>query len=279
MKKPKFINTENNLILAVLFVIILFTTSCTAYKKLPYMQTAQNAELLKTVTHQPKIMPNDILSITVNSSIAGAATSFNLPLVPAGISNIVQSSAGTGGGGSLQNYLVDQFGNINFPVLGTINIAGMTLKEAQNYIASLIFPQYISENPIVNIRLLNFQVAVLGEVNRPGTYSSSNGQMTVLDAIADAGDLTIYGKRDNILLVRTDGNGQTKFFRFDIQDKNFINNHELFFLQQNDKLYVEANKAKGNNSAFGTMQSMTLSIIGTSISVISLAVSLYRISK
>ena len=275
MIKIKLVNIK--FILSALVIIVLCTTSCTAYKKLPYMETAKNSELLNTVAHQPKIMPNDILSITVNSSIEGAAASFNLPLIPSGTSNIIQSSTGGSSGGSLQNYFVDQQGNINFPVLGTLKIAGMTLKEAQIYIASLIFPQYIAENPIVNVRLLNFQVSVLGEVNRPGNYSSSNGQMTVLDALAHAGDMTIYGKRNNILLVRTDENGETKFFRFDIQNKNFINNHELFFLQQNDKLYVEANKAKGNNSAFGTMQSMTLSIIGTSISVISLAMALYKL--
>ncbi|MCL1867932.1 MAG: polysaccharide biosynthesis/export family protein [Paludibacter sp.] len=266
-------------LLAALIVTLSLTTSCTVYKKLPYMQQAENAELLQTTSHQPKVMPNDVLSITVNSNIEGAAASFNMPLVPSGISNVMQTSAIVGAGGSLQNYLVDQNGNINFPVLGILKVAGMTLQEVQNYISSLIFPQYISESPIVNVRLLNFQVAVLGEVNSPGTYSSSTGQMTVLDALAAAGDMTIYGKRDNILLVRTDENGKTKFFRFDIQDKNFINNHELFFLQQNDKLYVETNKAKGNNSAFGTMQSMTLSIIGTSISVISLVLTLIRFAK
>lgn len=279
MEKLKLTDINKNFFLFVSVVTILFTTSCTAYKKLPYMETAENSELLNTVSHQPKIMPNDIISITVNSSIEGAAASFNLPLVPIGVGNVVQTSAGSGGGGSLQNYLVDQNGNINFPVLGTLKIAGMTLKETQNYIASLIYPQYISEKPIVNVRLLNFQVSVLGEVNHPGTFTSSNGQMTVLDAIAAAGDLTLYGKRNNILLVRTNENGETQFFRFDIQDKNFINNSAIFFLQQNDKLYVETNKAKGNNSAFGTMQSMTLSIIGTSISVLSLAISLYRLGK
>ena len=273
MKKTKFI-------LVALVVIALLTSSCTAYQKLPYMEAAKNAELLRTTSHQPKIMPNDVLSIIVNSSIEGAAASFNLPLAPTGVGNVIQTSAAAGGGGGgLQNYLVDYQGNINFPVLGTLKVAGMTLLEAQDYIASLIYPQYISQKPIVNVRLLNFQVAVLGEVNRPGTYPSTNGQMTVLDALAAAGDMTLYGKRDNILLVRTDENGQTKFIRFDIQDKNFINNHELFFLQQNDKLYVETNKARGNNSAFGTMQSMTLSVIGTSISVISLVLTLIKFSK
>jgi polysaccharide export outer membrane protein len=265
------------LLLVGLVITVSLTTSCTVYKKLPYMYEAQNAEMLKTTAHQPKIMPNDVLTITVNSNIEGAATSFNLSLVPTGVGNLIQSSGSIGG--SLQNYFVDQNGNINFPVLGILQVAGMTLNEVQDYITSLIFPQYISEKPIVNVRLMSFHVSVLGEVNHPGTYGSSNGQMTILDALAAAGDMTIYGKRDNVLLVRTDEKGETKFFRFDIQDKNFINNHELFFMQQNDKLYVETNKARGNNSAFGTMQSMTLSVISTSISVISLAITLYRLAK
>lgn len=266
-------------VLSLLIVTVLFTTSCTAYKKLPYMQTAKNAELLKTAAHQPKIMPNDFLSITVNSNIEGAAASFNLPILPTGANNVVQTNTIYSSGGGLQNYLVDRDGNINFPVLGTLKIAGMTLKEIEDYIISLVFPKYIAEKPVVNVRLLNFQVSVLGEVNRPGTYVSDNGQMTILDALAAAGDMTIYGKRDNVLLVRTDEDGETKFFRFDMQNKDFIDNHELFFLQQNDKLYVETNKAKGNNSAFGTMQSMTLSVIGTSISVMSLVVTLMNLKK
>ncbi|MDR1653528.1 MAG: polysaccharide biosynthesis/export family protein [Prevotellaceae bacterium] len=262
----------NRLIFILSGTAILFLNSCTAYKKLPYLQGATNAELLRTRQHEPRIMPNDIITITVNSNVEGAATNFNLPLVPANIGNITQTTtSGSGSGaGSLQNYLVDTRGNINFPVLGTLKVAGKTLKEAQEYITSLIYPQYIVEEPVVNVRLLNFQVAVLGEVTRPGTYSAANGQMTVFDALAAAGDMTIYGKRNNILLVRTNENGQTKFFRFDIQDKNFIANQELFFLQQNDKLYVETNKAKGNNSAFGTLQSLGVSVISVAMSAISL---------
>jgi polysaccharide export outer membrane protein len=260
----------NKLTLTLLGTIsVLLLNSCTAYKKLPYMQTAKNAEILRTTPHQPKIMPNDILSITVNSNIEGAASSFNLPLVPTGLNTVVQGTT-ISGGATLQNYLVDQEGNIEFPVLGTLKVAGKELKEARDYIASLIYPQYIAEKPVVNVRLLNFQVAVMGEVNRPGTYTSQNGQMTILDALAAAGDMTLYGKRNNVLLVRTNENGETKFFRFDMNDKKFINNHELFFLQQNDKLYVETNRAKGNNSAFGTMESLGLSALSVLISAVSL---------
>ncbi|MFV0536870.1 MAG: polysaccharide biosynthesis/export family protein [Dysgonomonas sp.] len=221
--------------------------------------------------HEPVIMPNDIISITVNSTVPGAANDFNLPMVPNNLSNALQttvtSSATTG---SLQNYLIDKEGKINFPILGELKLGGMTAKEAQNHITSLIYPRYIAEKPVVNVRFINFGVSVLGEVAKPGIYNSANGQMTVLDALAAAGDMTIYGKRDNVLLVRVLENGEIAMHRIDMQDKNLVLNKDIFYLQQNDKLYVEPNKAKGNNSNFGTLQTIGLSALSIVISVIAI---------
>jgi len=265
-----------NKLLVLLFSLTLFFSSCTGYKDIPYLKNTDDltqAELLSTAgIHEAQIMPNDIISITVNSNIAGAAADFNLPLVPNNSDNVIQttSSASTFGAGSLQNYIVNKDGYIDFPVLGKIKVGGLKVEEAKDYIASLISPKYISEKPVVNIRLLNFRVSVLGEVARPGVFQSQNGQMTLLDALAYAGDMTIYGKRDNVLLLRIKENGEIMHYRINLQDKNLLLNKEIFYLQQNDKIYVETNKAKGNNSRFGSFESISLSAISIIISVIAI---------
>ncbi|MFR9166939.1 MAG: polysaccharide biosynthesis/export family protein [Dysgonomonas sp.] len=222
--------------------------------------------------HEAKIMPNDILSITVNSTITGAATDFNLPVVSRENSNSVQTniSRAEAQSGSLQNYLVNNKGYIDFPILGELKLAGMSLQEAEDYVASLIYPKYISEKPIVNIRFLDFKISVLGEVARPGVYKSENGQMTIFDALASAGDMTIYGKRDNVLLMRLKDTGEIELHRINLQNSDLVLNKDIFYLQQNDKLYVETNKAKGNNSRFGTFESISLSALSIVISVIAI---------
>lgn len=272
--------TERNVLkilntVLLLSLAIFFFSSCNGYKQLPYLKNADYTipEELTSMTsvHEPIIMPNDIISITVNSTIPGAAVDFNLPILPSNLNNAIQSTVtSSASAGSMQNYLIDKDGKLNFPVLGELKLGGMTAKEAQDYISSLISPRYIAEKPIVNIRFVSFTVSVLGEVAKPGIYNSSNGQMTILDALAAAGDMTIYGKRDNVLLVRLLENGEVVTHRIDMQDKNLIFSKDLFYLQQNDKIYIEPNKAKGNNSNFGTLQTIGLSALSIVISVIAI---------
>ncbi|HCO67219.1 MAG TPA: hypothetical protein DIT04_05610 [Dysgonomonas sp.] len=256
-------------------LIVLFD-SCTSHKKIPYFKNIDEftqEELLTTYgIHEARIKPNDILSITVNSNIPGAAVDFNLPVVPSNYDRIVQTNVtvSTTGSGSLQNYLVSKDGFISFPVLGDLQIMGMTTEELQDYIVQQIYPRYISEKPVVAVRMLNFKVSVLGEVNRPGIYESENAQMTILDALAAAGDMTIYGKRESVLLLRTDDQGVVMAHRINLQDKRIINDKNFFYLQQNDKLYVETNKAKGNNSTFGTAQTIGLSALSILISIVAI---------
>lgn len=229
-------------------------------------------EMTKGV-HEAIIKPSDILSITVNSEIKGAAEDFNLPMIPTNSNLSVQTQvvASSHTSGTLQNYLVDKEGTINFPVLGTLKLAGMTIQQAQEHIAEAISPQYIGTKPIVNVRQLNFQVSVLGEVKNPGIYKVENGQMTILDALAAAGDMTIYGKRDNVLLVRIQDDGELAFHKIDLRDKHFVLNKDLFYLQQSDKIYVQPNRARGNSSSFGTLETITLSALSVLISIIAIA--------
>lgn len=271
---------KNNFYLSISVLIIsislIFFNSCTSYKKIPYLSDLdeeKREELLSTPgIYETTIKPNDILSITVNSTVQGAATDFNLPLVPSNYDKAVQtnvSSSSTTLGG-LQNYLVDKDGLINFPVLGKLKVSGMTVKQIQDHITGLIYPRYISVEPVVNVRLLNFKISVLGEVNRPGIYESENGQMTILDALAAAGDMTIYGKRENVILVRITDTGDIMTYKINLQNKDIAIDKNTFFLQQNDKLYVETNKAKGNNSSFGSTQTLGISALSILISIVAI---------
>lgn len=267
---------KNNIYLSIFVLVVLtnlvFLNSCSSYKKLPYFDDLEYSSKTNLETNEVLIKPNDILSITVNSTVPGAAVDFNLPVVPLNYDKAIQTTTtmSTTSSGSIQNYMVDKDGMINFPVLGRLKIGDMTTKQAQEHITGLIYPRYISEKPVVNVRLLNFKVSVLGEVNRPGIYESENGQMTVLDALAAAGDMTIYGKRDNVLLVRITSTGEVITHRINMQDRRIIADKDIFYLQQNDKLYVETNKAKGNNSSFGTVQTIGLSAISVLISIIAI---------
>lgn len=218
----------------------------------------------------------DLLTITVNSNTPEAAMPFNLPLIPnqSGFNSYNQGNAMSGSGGSLQNYLVDTNGDIMFPIIGKIPAAGMTKSELSSYINQEISPRYIKENPIITIRYANFKVSVLGEVNRPGVCAIDNEKISIFEAIAMSGDLTIFGKRDNVLLIR-ENNGKRETIRLDLRDKRLISS-PYYFLQQNDILYIQPNDPKSRSSALSTAETISISVVGTLISLTSLLVNLLK---
>jgi len=262
----------------LLFVISLFTflSSCTAYKKLPYLKEAEtlSEEQIKSTAmiYEAKIMPNDILSITVNSRTKGIVQDFNLTLLPSGSEEAINKNYTVTStmSGTLQNYIVDKNGNLNFPVLGNVYVAGLTRTELEDKLARLIYPKYINELPIINVRFLNFKVSVLGEVARPGMYTSENSVITLFDALALAGDLTIYGKRNNVMLLRENEKGEIIVYRINLQDKDILLNKDIYYLQQNDKIIVEANKTRGNASSIGSLESISISVISVLITIVAL---------
>lgn len=278
----------NNLRMLIISAVVacLILNSCTAYKKLPYLTNIAQGDTITPLVqgqgvHEPALKPNDILTIVVNSTIPGAANDFNLMVLPgqgASSLNTTQVTSSLSGTmtGTLQNYQVDRDGNIDFPVLGKILVKQMTPSLLKDYLANRIYPQYITQRPTVTVRLLNFQVSVLGEVTKPGSYSSETGSMSVFDALAAAGDLTIYGRRDNVMLIRTDEFGNVKTFRINLQDKNTIAQKDIYYLQQGDKIYVEANKAKGNSSAISTATTIGISFASILVSVATLIVSITK---
>lgn len=278
----------NNLCMLIISAVLgcLILNSCTAYKKLPYLTNVAQGDTVTSLirnqgVHEPLLKPNDILSIVVNSNIPGAANDFNLPVLPGqGASALnpttVNANSVSGTSGTLQNYLIDRDGNIDFPILGKVQVANMTPLQLKDYLTEQIYPKYITQRPTVTVRLLNFKVSVLGEVTKPGTFQSETGEMSIFDALAAAGDLTIYGRRDNVMLIRTDEKGNVETYRINLQDKNSVANRNIYWLQQNDKLYVEINKAKANNSAIGSETTIGLSLVGMALSVATLIISIVK---
>lgn len=263
------------------FLLIVLLTGCNAYEKIAYLQHAGNQAQLTENDHNPVPDPiikvGDVLIITVNTNTPEAAIPFNLPLIPAGEST-KNYSVGNGSyisyGLSMQNYLVDMQGDIIFPVIGKIKVAGLKKKELSDKIKSEIFPRYITEEPIIMVRFGNFKISVLGEVAKAGSFPIDNEKVSVFEALAMAGDMTIYGKRESVLLIR-ENNGTRETVRLDLRDKNLVNS-PYYYLQQNDVIYVEPNNSKARSSAISSAESLSISIVGTLISLSTLIINVIK---
>lgn len=262
--------TYNILFLSILVALL---SSCGSTKNIAYFQNSDQVDFeLSRMLYDAKIMPKDILSITVSTSNPEAAKPFNLS-VPTMFSS---SNNSLNTNGNLQSYLVDNEGCIDFPIVGTLQVGGLTKSDCEQLIRAKILP-YLNknENPIVTVRMTNYKISVLGEVNRPGMFTVSNEKINILEALAQAGDLTIYGVREKIKLIREDATGKKEIHVLNLNDASIINS-PYYYLQQNDIVYVEPNKVKSRNSNVGTTTGLWLT--GTSI-LVSLASLLYTILK
>lgn len=239
--------------------------SCADTKKIAYFSDVADSAYVKSKSGlEPVIQKKDILSISVSSLNPDASIIFNepnLPITPN--ANTTTTSPQTAG------YLVNDDGNIKFPMLGDVKAAGLTQKELSKYLTNELSERKLLLDPIVNIRFLNFRVTVLGEVAHPGVIYSPSEQISVLEAIGAAGDLTIYGLRDNVILIRQQGD-QKLMKRLNLNSSELLTS-PYFFLKSNDVLYIEPGKTKVAASD-RTLQ--LLPIIFSGISVVVLALSL-----
>lgn len=260
--------------LFLLLAVLLALASCQSYKNVPYLQNSE-ALLSDTVArplYDARIQPKDLLTITVNTTDPSAAAPFNLTVqtpINANISNMYTTMQP-----SLQQYLVDNDGSINFPVIGTIRVGGMTKREAENFIAGQLKP-YLKEVPIVTVRLSNYKISVLGEVARPGTFTVSNEKVNVFEALAMAGDLTIWGLRDNVKLIREGTDGHSSIIPLNLNDASLVES-PYYYLQQNDVLYVTPNKTKSKNSDIGSSTTYWFTSTSILISVANLLITIFR---
>ena len=247
--------------------------ACSSYKNVPYLQDAglKEAMVAEEPLYDAKIMPKDLLTVTVNTTDPEAAAPFNMTVQTA---QNLATSRSTYSQPMLQQYLVNNDGTIDFPVLGQLKVGGLTKNEAENMIREKLKP-YLRETPIVTVRMANYKISVLGEVARPGTFTVSNEKVNVLEALAMAGDMTIWGMRDNVKLVREDALGKREIVELDLTTSDIITS-PYYYLQQNDILYVTPNKTKAKNSDIGSSTSLWFSATSILVSVASL---LYNILK
>jgi polysaccharide export outer membrane protein len=245
----------------LLFTILL--TACASREDMVYFQGIKS---LKTSYDRGSIdtrfKPDDQLSITVSSIDNEAAMPFNLPVAAFNVS-------GSRGVGSplLQTYLIAKDGTIEYPQLGKLSIVGLTRLETIELFKKKL--RTFLKDPIVNITLLNFKFTVLGEVNNPGLFPLTNERITLIEAIGRAGDLTVYGKRKNVLVIRETEGGK-KINRIDLTTPDLFNS-EFFYLQQNDVIYVEPNKPRINSSTNSSTNGIIISGVSLLLTIISIS--------
>ena len=264
-----------NLLLIALLVGAI--TSCGSSKGVAYLQDDDSdglfaiefADQTKTM-FDARIMPKDLLTITVSATEPEAVRPFNL-VMPSFTSG---ADIRTTGQSQLQTYLVDNSGYVNFPVIGQIQLKGLTKSQAEEKIKGLVM-EYVKEEPIVTVKSVNYKISVIGEVARPNTFTIVNEKVNIFEALAMAGDMTIWGRRDNVKIIREDAEGQKKIIYMNLNDKNLIYG-DNFYLQQNDVVYVEPNKVKAQNSGIGQSTTLWFSAVSVLVSVAGLVVNILR---
>ena len=235
--------------LLLLVAVAIGAASCSSktYKNINYFQDIQaDTTWAMKVNKGILIQPQDKISIIVSTRDPELAAMFNLTYA-----RYTTGSESTGvngaGGGNMLGYVVDSNGEINFPVLGAVYVAGMTRWELSNHIRQELIDRELLRDPVVTVEFMNFKVSVMGEVKTPGTYTIVGDKVTILQALSLAGDLTIYGKRENVTVVREQGKKRSAY-QIDLRNTEDLFGSPAYFLQQNDVIYVYPNKVRAGQS-------------------------------
>lgn len=255
-----------------LVLSILLLTSCMSTKNVTYFQNKEQIDLtLSKQLYDAKIMPKDILQIQVFSMTPEASEPFNL--LKSGSSTTTTSSTSQN---SVYNYLVDNDGTVVMPIIGTVQVGGLGMRDAEQLIKSKIQP-YLSEseNVVVHVRMMNYKYAILGGVRSPGLYTTQNEKVSILEAIAQAGDLTTFAYRDRIFLIRENAEGQKEYHQLNINDANIVSS-PYFYLQQNDVIYVEPRKTEARNSFISANTTIWFSLTSSLMSIATFIIALSK---
>lgn len=243
-------------------IIVLMLTSCGSRKELVYYQDIDSFKI-NTSGYTSFLQPDDLLTIIVKGETPEAVAPYNMPNIsyPGTEARALEVQR-------LFTYLIDSEGNINFPSLGKVKIGGLTRIDAEHLLLQKL-SLYVT-NPKVDLRILNFKVSVQGEVTRPGTFPIASERITLLEALSLAGDLTVYGKRTNVLVIR-ENDGVKSVQRIDLTKSDFINS-PYYYLRQNDVVYVEPNKTKVNASVVGPNIGVILSGVSLLVTILALTI-------
>ena len=251
--------------------MVVLLAACSAPKEVLYLQ---DISLIKEEaidkSYEVIIHKDDLLAIIVNSKDPELALPFNMPLVSyqIGGQNVSQQR--------LVGYLVNQDGNIDFPILGEIHVEGLTRMQVTELLKKRLIEAELIKDPIVTVQFLNFKVSVIGEVGRPGTFDISGDRITLLEALSMAGDLTIYGRRDRVAVIR-EKDGKRSILYHDLRSSDIFQS-PCYYLQQNDIVYVEPNNAKTGQSRINSNNSVGVWLSGVSVlaSITSLLVTMFK---
>ena len=231
---------------AVAAIVLVASCNPKTYQQINYIQDVErDTTMAMQVNRGVVIQPHDQLSIVVSSRTPELSLQFNLPVASYQAGSEIVSSTG-GGTHRLMGYVVSNEGTINFPVLGVIPVAGKSRWELQDYIREEITLGGYIKDPIVTVEFMNFKISVLGEVSSPGSYSVTGDKITIFQALALARDLTIYGRRDMVEVVR-EQNGERKVYVLDLRDTDIFSS-PAYYLQQNDVVYVVPNSVRAGQS-------------------------------
>jgi polysaccharide biosynthesis/export protein len=255
------------------FIFFYFLSACSPIRNIAYFEDLTDSSKIYsqniTSTYKVVLQPDDLIGISIHSNNPDATAIFNmggsLLQAPQSSPSNEGNTTATASNETMNTYLVDKQGIIDFPVLGELKVSGLTIPQLKDSF-KIKLNTYL-QNPIVNIRLLNYKITVLGEVLRPSTYNIPSERITVIDAIGMAGDLTIFGKRENVLLIREE-DGQRKFIRLNLNSSNLFES-PYYYLKQNDIVYVEPNKAKVDTLESTSLRRIT--VIASVLSVLVLA--------
>lgn len=251
----------------------LLVSGCTSYQKSLYLQNEQVLnESLEGQLYDFRIMPKDELTIVVSTTDPEASAPFYRKI---GQSKEGGNTSSIGmNDANLLSYLVDNQGNIDFPVLGMVKVMGLTNRECEALIREKLQP-YLKEVPNVTVRTSNYKFSVLGEVNAPGTYTTDAEKVTIFEALAQAGDMTLFSVRDDVQLLREDSTGVRRVYHLDLTQAN-VAQSPYFYLQQNDVLYVKPTKAKVNSNTFSGNASMWLTLLSVVTSITTFVLALTK---
>lgn len=253
----------------LLLLIPLLIGGCSSYKKSIYLR---NDEVLEKAQQNNKqyvyrVMPKDELTITVSTSDPASSVPFYRKI---GQGKDQASSAQGMNNAKLLDYLVDNEGNIDYPVLGKLYVAGLTTRECEALIRKEL-QQYLNEVPNVTVRTSNYKISVLGEVKSPGTYTVSDERINIFQALALAGDMTVFSVRDDVQLLREDSLGNRRVLHLDLTSADIALSPD-YYLQQNDIVYVKPTKAKVHSNTFSNNSSTWVSLMSLAATIASLVI-------
>lgn len=256
----------------------LLLSGCTAIQRTAYIQDVQdNAAVNVAHESQIRIKPHDRLTVVVSSKDPELASPFNVMTSYNSLTNSPMGQTSVSGSQSLQIRTVDAEGNLYMPIIGNVQCVGKTRTELADVIAKRIIDGGYIADAAVNIQFADMKLFVMGEVARPGEFDVTRDQVTILEALAMAGDMTIYGNRENVTVVRKE-NGQTKTYRVNLLDAQCFAS-PAYYLQQGDVVYVQPKKQRAATGEINQNRSFWISIASTFLSAASLLMTILNFAK